>query len=157
MTVQSKLVALGLVGALSFVGGCSRHKIEAVKLANKGDQIVELDPNGAIESYEQAKTLDPTNHRILYKLAKAYKKKEQWDKVASTLAQATQLAPSFANYWFERGWALEKQAQKGTISYDECKKPYKKLSLELRHKKSSAESSTFTARAVLNRELDFRG
>jgi tetratricopeptide (TPR) repeat protein len=119
-------LALGVLSATLFTSGCSRNRQEAVLLANKGDQIVDLDPNGAIQQYEQATQLDPSNHRILYKLAKAYKKKEEWDKVASTLARATDVAPSFANYWFERGWALIKQAEKGTISYEECKEPFKK-------------------------------
>ena len=44
----------------------------------------------------------------------AYRKKEDWDKVASTLVARGQLAPKFANYWFERGYALEMQAQKKT-------------------------------------------
>jgi tetratricopeptide (TPR) repeat protein len=106
--------------------GCSRHKQEAVKLANQGDQAVEINPNEAIQYYEQATQLDPSNHIILYKLAKAYKKKEAWDKVASTLARATDQAPTFANYWFERGWALEKQAMKGAITYEDSKEPYRK-------------------------------
>ena len=123
-----KLGKLLVLVALSTAAltGCSRHKQEAVILANQGDQIVDLDHDGAIEKFEQAKTLDPSNHRILYKLAKAYKKKATWDKVASTLAQATELAPTFANYWFERGYALEKQAEKGTITYEDCIEPYKK-------------------------------
>ena len=68
----------------------------------------------------------PTNHRILYKLAKAYQKKEAWDKVASTLARATQVAPKFANYWYLRGYALEEQAAKKTTSWEEAKEPFKK-------------------------------
>jgi tetratricopeptide (TPR) repeat protein len=116
---------LGLVSAL-FVGGCSRNKQEAIIMANQGDQIVDLDPNGAIEKYDLATQLDPTNHQIFYKLAKAHKKKEEWDKVASTLARATDVAPTFANYWWERGYALEKQAEKGAISYEECKQSFQK-------------------------------
>lgn len=118
--------AVVLVATALCSQGCSRHRQEAVKLANEGDQIVELDPSGAIAKYEQATKLDPTNHRIFYKLAKAYKMKEEWDKVASTLARATDLAPTYANYWFERGYALEQQAKKKAISYEEAKEPYKK-------------------------------
>ena len=70
--------------------------------------------------------LDPTNHRILFKLAMAYRKKEAWDKVASTLARATQVAPKFANYRYERGYAIEEQAAKKTISWEEAKEPFKK-------------------------------
>ena len=56
----------------------------------------------------------------------AYQKKEAWDKVASTLARATQVAPKFANYWYQRGYALEEQAEKKTISWEEAKEPFKK-------------------------------
>src|SRR5262249_39369598 len=80
----------------------------------------------AISKYEQAVTLDPTNHRIMFKMAMAYRKKEAWDKVASTLARATQVAPTFANYWFERAYAIEQQASKKTLSWEEAKEPLKK-------------------------------
>jgi tetratricopeptide (TPR) repeat protein len=107
--------------------GCSRHRQEAVIIANQGDKEVALNPDGAANKYEQATKLDPTNHKIFFKLAMAYKKKEEWDKVASTLARATQLAPKFANYWFERGYAIEMQAKKKTISsYEDAKEPYLK-------------------------------
>lgn len=126
MKCRAIAVAVTLVAAVLCSQGCSRHRQEAVKLANQGDAVVELDPTGAISKYEQAVKLDPTNHRIFYKLAKAYKMKEEWDKVASTLARATDLAPTYANYWFERGYALEQQAKKKAISYEEAKEPYKK-------------------------------
>jgi len=106
--------------------GCSRNRQEAVILANQADKEVALNPEGAASKYEQATKLDPTNHRIFYKLAMAQKKREEWDKVASTLSRATQLAPKYANYWFERGYALEMQAKKKTISYEEAKEPYQK-------------------------------
>lgn len=122
-----KLGAIAMAGlmAASVAGlGCSRHRQEAVILANQADKEVSINPEGAANKYDQATKLDPTNHRIFFKLAMAYKKREEWDKVASTLSRATQLAPKFANYWFERGWALEQQARKKTISYDEAKDPY---------------------------------
>lgn len=124
-----KFGAMALAAGLTLMmglPGCSRHRQEAIILSNEADNIVDLAPGDAIAKYEQATQLDPTNHYILYKLAKAYKKKEEWDKVASTLARATEVAPSFANYWFERGFALEQQAEKGTISWDEPLEPYKK-------------------------------
>lgn len=95
-------------------------------MANQGDQEVKLNVDGAIGKYEQATRLDPTNHAIFFKLAKAYEKKEEWDKVASTMARATQLVPKYANYWFKRGYALEMQAKKKAISYEEPKEPYQK-------------------------------
>jgi tetratricopeptide (TPR) repeat protein len=124
-----KVGAIAMAGlmAASVAGlGCSRHRQEAVILANQADKEVAINPEGAANKYDQATKLDPNNHRIFFKLAMAYKKQEAWDKVASTLSRATQLAPKFANYWFERGWALEQQARKKTISYDEAKEPYQK-------------------------------
>lgn len=106
--------------------GCSRHRQEAVILANEGDQSVGVNVENAIGKYDEATKLDPNNHHIFYKLALAHKKKEDWDKVASTLARATQVAPEWANYWFLRGYALEMQAEKGAISYEEAKEPYLK-------------------------------
>jgi len=120
------VIALAATMALSVMTGCSRHRQEAVKLANQGDAIVDLDPAGAIEKYQNAVNLDPANHRIMYKLARAHKKKDEWDKVAEVLGRATDQAPSFANYWKERGYALYKQAEAGKISYDEPKEPFKK-------------------------------
>jgi tetratricopeptide (TPR) repeat protein len=128
MTMKLR-AALGLALVLASTiasAGCSRNAIEAVNLSNDADKQRSVDPDGAISKYEQAVTLDPTNHRILWKLAMAYRKKEAWDKVASTLARATQLAPKFANYWYERGYALEEQAMKKTISWEEAKDPFKK-------------------------------
>jgi tetratricopeptide (TPR) repeat protein len=119
--VSTALVAASLLGT-----GCSRNRQEAVILANKGDQEVKLNVDGAINSYDQATRLDPTNHRIFFKLALAYKKKEDWDKVASTLARATQLAPKYANYWLERGYALAQQARKKTVPWEESKDPLQK-------------------------------
>ena len=71
------------------------------------------DIDSAISKYEQATQLDPTNHRILWKLATAYQKKEDWDKVAATCAKAESVAPTHADYYFLHGYALEQQAIKG--------------------------------------------
>ena len=87
-------LALGLV----FSAGCSRNGIEAINLANEGDQSVKVNVDNAIQKYEQAVQLDPANHRILWKLSAAYEKKEDWDKMASTLSRATSMAPDFATY-----------------------------------------------------------
>jgi len=106
--------------------GCSRNAIEAINLANEADKQKDVDVDGAISKYEQAAQLDPTNHRILYKLGMAYKKKEAWDKLSSTMARATSIAPKFANYQYLRGYALEEQAAKKTTSWEEAKDPFKK-------------------------------
>ncbi len=120
-----KLAAFAVFG-LS-LSDCSRSHIEAINLANEGDQSVKVNVERAIQLYEQAVQLDPTNHRILWKLATAYEKKEDWDKMASTLSRATQVAPDFANYWYKRGSALVMQAEAGNRdSYEQAKEPLKK-------------------------------
>ncbi|OJY29098.1 MAG: hypothetical protein BGO98_42655 [Myxococcales bacterium 68-20] len=112
------------VSALALFGSaCSRNNIEAVNLANEGDRDKAANIDGAISKYEQATNLDPTNHKILGKLANAYQKKEQWDKVATTCAKAEKLAPKHANYFFQHGLALARQAVKGPTSWADAKGP----------------------------------
>jgi tetratricopeptide (TPR) repeat protein len=116
-----------VVWALATSAGCSREHIEAINLANEADRAVKVNVEGAIQKYEEAVKRDPTNHRILHKLANAYEKKEDWDKMASTMSRATQVAPDFADYWFKRGYALIKQAEAGNPdAYEEAKDPLRK-------------------------------
>jgi tetratricopeptide (TPR) repeat protein len=117
-------VKVALVAAMALSSAaCSRNNIEAVNLANEGDKAKGTDIDGAISKYEQATNLDPTNHRILWKLAVAYTKKEQWDKVASTCAKAEKLAPTYANFFFQHGLALARQAVKGPTTWAEARAP----------------------------------
>ena len=119
------LVAVAVLG-LSFAN-CSRSHIEAINIANEADKSVKVNVERAIQLYEQAVQLDPTEHRILWKLAVAYEKKEDWDKMASTLSRATQVAPDFANYWYKRGAALVMQAEGGNRdAFEQAKEPLKK-------------------------------
>ena len=55
---------------------CSRNNIEAVNLANEGDQAKSANVDEAVSKYDQATRLDPDNARIWWKLALAYEKKE---------------------------------------------------------------------------------
>lgn len=126
MNVRAMVLTAGLATIAASAAGCSRHRQEAALLANQGDKEVALNPDGAITKYDEATKKDPTNHRIFFKLAMAYKKKEEWEKVSSTLARATQLAPKHANYWFERGWALENQAKRKNGSWADAIEPYQK-------------------------------
>jgi tetratricopeptide (TPR) repeat protein len=116
--VMSAAVVLGAT-----LPGCSRNNIEAVNLANEGDKAKGTDIDSAISKYEQATNLDPTNHRILWKLALAYQKKEAWDKVATTCAKAEKLQPKNALYFFEHGLAMARQAVKGPTSWADAKPP----------------------------------
>jgi tetratricopeptide (TPR) repeat protein len=115
-----------VLGCAIALAGCSRDHIEAINLANKGDQAVKVNVAGAIKYYEDATRLDPSNHRIFWKLANAYHKQEEWDKMASTLARASQVAPEFANYQYSRGYALIKIAEGGNPdAWREAKEPLK--------------------------------
>jgi tetratricopeptide (TPR) repeat protein len=127
MKVRTMLTGFALLGSVLSTG-CNRNKQEAIILANKGDISVDSNPGDAIQKYEEAVKLDE-NHQILYKLAKAYRKKEDWEKVQSTLQRATSKAPTFANYWFELGLAVEMQAkkpEKGGAKWSDAVEPYTK-------------------------------
>jgi tetratricopeptide (TPR) repeat protein len=135
------VVSRGLLGVLAAFAvsatGCSRNAIEAVNLANEGDKAREVNIEDAISKYDQANKLDPDNHRIAWKLALAYHKKEDWPKVASTCAKAEEASEkaakkkAFANYYFEHGYALTQvamQADKekggsGSSSWADAKQP----------------------------------
>jgi len=117
--LRKLLVAATVVVA----AGCSRNAIEAVNLANEGDQAKTMNIDEAISKYEQATNLDPTNHRILYKLMLAYQKKEDWNKVATAAGKAEKLAPTFANYYYMHGFALRKLAEKGPTGWADAKEP----------------------------------
>lgn len=110
--------------------GCSRDAIEAVNLANEGDKAFEMNVEDAISKYDRASKLDPDNNRILFKLAKAYKKKEDWPKVAATCAKAeaadekNHKKKTFASYYFLHGYAIEQQATKGGAAWGDAKQPF---------------------------------
>lgn len=126
MNLRAFVIPMALCAASLLSAGCSRNRQEAVLLANKGDNSVKLNADAAINDYDQATRLDPTNHQIFFKLGMAYKKKEDWDKVASTMARAAQLSPKNANYHFWRGYALEQLAKKKTVQWEEAKDPLNK-------------------------------
>ncbi|MFO0643702.1 MAG: tetratricopeptide repeat protein [Polyangiaceae bacterium] len=124
MKMLAKVVVLSLSASALLGGlGCSRNNIEAVNLANEGDKSKSVNVDEAISKYEQAVNLDPSNHRILWKLALAYTKKEEWAKVASTCKKAQAVAPTFANYFFQNGLANARMAVKGPASWAEAKEP----------------------------------
>jgi tetratricopeptide (TPR) repeat protein len=128
ITLLRTSVALGLglaLGAILTSGltSCSRNNIEAVNLANEGDKSKQTNIDDAISKYEQATQLDPSNHRILWKLALAYHKKEAWADDALTCSKAEKVAPTFATYYYEHGFALKQQAVKGPTTWSEAKGP----------------------------------
>ncbi len=123
MKIFAKLVTSLALALLA--SGCSRNNIEAVNLAIEADKSKDTNVDEAISKYEQATNLDPTNHRILWKLARAYSKKEAWDKVASTCAKAEKIAPTHADYTEKRGIAIARQAAKqgASANWSDAKGP----------------------------------
>lgn len=106
---------------------CSRDHIEAINLANQGDQAVAVNVSGAIAKYEEAIRLDPGNHRIFWKLSMAYQKQEEWGKMESVLSRAAAQAPEFADYAYYRGYALVRIAEGGNRdAYEDAKAPLQK-------------------------------
>lgn len=120
---KSGLMVGALVALLPLVSACSRNNIEAVNMANEGDKSRGANIDDAISKYEQATQLDPSNYRILWKLATAYQKKEQWDKVALTCVKAEKLAPTHADYFYLHGYALVQQADKTPTFWADAKDP----------------------------------
>src|ERR1700733_4025002 len=122
------LLAATVLAATAFVG-CSRNNIEAVNLANEGDQAKGANPDEAISKYEQAVKLDPDNARIWWKLALAYEKKEDWQKMATACSHAEEAAEkadgkkTHADYYFRQGYALEKVAEAGG-TWADAKAPF---------------------------------
>lgn len=122
VALSALAVVAGVAGA-----GCSRDHIEAVELANAGDSLVKVNVRGAVAKYEEATRLDPTNHHIFWKLAMAYQKQEDWSKMESTLSRAADAAPTNADYYYYRGYALTMIAEKGNKdAYSEAQAPLKK-------------------------------
>lgn len=102
------------VPALLFVSAsasadCPPANPDAVNEANEGDKAKATDLEAAIAKYKHAHEIDPQSHRILWKLALAYVKKESWSDVESTLVKAVQLAPRHVGYATMLGIALARQ------------------------------------------------
>jgi tetratricopeptide (TPR) repeat protein len=123
---KTLLVAVAAVVA----AGCSRNNIEAVNLANEGDQEKSGNIEAAISKYDQATKLDPDNARIWWKLALAYEKKEDWQKMAGACVKAEEAAEksdkkkTHADYYFRQGYALEQMADKGDGPWADAKAPF---------------------------------
>jgi tetratricopeptide (TPR) repeat protein len=109
--------------AATLASGCSLAKRDSAELVNEGDKSRGSNLDDAISKYDQAVTLDPTNRIALWKLALAYHKKEDWAKDAVTCAKGESISPTFANFYFEHGYAVEQQAVKGPTSWAEAKEP----------------------------------
>ncbi|HEX3061584.1 MAG TPA: hypothetical protein VHP55_02905, partial [Usitatibacter sp.] len=61
MTTRKFAAFFALAAAALAAAACSRNNIEAVNLANEGDQAKGANIDEAISKYEQATKLDPDN------------------------------------------------------------------------------------------------
>jgi tetratricopeptide (TPR) repeat protein len=129
MTAKNlKTLLIAATAAVS--AACNRNNIEAVNLANEGDQARGANIDEAISKYEQATKLDADNARIWWKLALAYEKEEDWQKMASATVGAEEAAErsekkkAHAEYYFRQGYALEQIAEKGAGSWADAKAPF---------------------------------
>ncbi|MGH7270129.1 MAG: tetratricopeptide repeat protein [Polyangiaceae bacterium] len=126
---MSKKILLVTSVALLTAWGCSRNNIEAVNLANEGDQAKSANPDEAISKYVQATQLDADNPRIWWKLVLAYEKKEDWQKMATACAHAEEAdekaagKKSHADYYFNQGYALEQLAE-ASGTWADAKAPF---------------------------------
>jgi tetratricopeptide (TPR) repeat protein len=97
-------------------GECPRPSADAASVVKEGDALRHVDIGGAIEKYRQAAELDPKNHVIFGKLAKAYITEEHWDDANLILTRACVLAPTWASYFALRGWVLQRAAARESAS-----------------------------------------
>jgi tetratricopeptide (TPR) repeat protein len=129
MSEKSLALVAAAVLAASANAGCSRNNIEAVNLANEGDQAKSANIDEAISKYDQATKLDNDNPRIWWKLVLAYEKKEDWQKMAQACSHAEEAAEKadgkkvHADYYFRQGYALEQLAEAGG-SWADAKAPF---------------------------------
>jgi tetratricopeptide (TPR) repeat protein len=119
MSKVGLFVAAIVVGGSSASAGtgCNKAAVDAQKLAKHAEMIQGEDPKSAAEEYKQASSMDPTNHRILQKLATLYEKQKDWQNAAETWAKAAGADPTkgsddFASYHFQRGYDLFQLAKK---------------------------------------------
>jgi tetratricopeptide (TPR) repeat protein len=145
MTSRSLLVFLLAASAAA----CSRNNIEAVNLANEGDQAKATNIDEAISKYEQATKLDGDNARIWWKLALAYEKKEDWQKMASACVQAEEAAERadkkkvHADYYFAQGYALKQLAEDSKGSWADAKGPFQTaIQIDPNHAQAYGELGT---------------
>lgn len=127
------LQSLERVGRVALAGcllaasmGCERDRIESINIDDPAERRIKINIKKAIADFEQQRRLDPKDHRNLWRLGRAYERSEEWGKMATTLADATKVAPAFANYW--RGWGqalieLGKAGDRG--KYEAARAPLK--------------------------------
>jgi tetratricopeptide (TPR) repeat protein len=112
-------------GASTAVESDCARRHEATELAARADASMNVHVMGAIAQYREASALAPTDHTILFRLALALKKTENWEEEQVALVKAAELAPEFANYWYELGLSFVRQAEAGDReAYERAKAPF---------------------------------
>lgn len=101
---------------------CREELPEVQELMQKADQIAATEPEQAIALYEKAAKLSPSNARVQYRLGQLYKKQDEWPKAMASFTRATAIAPTFANYWFELGYALGRLAERKKAPWGDAQK-----------------------------------
>lgn len=96
----------------------AREQERVSALLREGDAALPVNVDGAIQKYAQALQIDSVNVPVLWKLALAYERKEDWERVASALARASTLEPSVAAHRHRRGNALVELARAGEGDYE---------------------------------------
>jgi len=98
--------------------GAARDRERARALVQEGDATLKVNVDGAIEKYAAALQLDSVNVYALWKLSLAYEKKQDWERVAATLARAATLEPDVVVHWQRRGNALVELARERGRDYE---------------------------------------
>ncbi len=101
----------------------AREQERVSALLTEGDAALPVSVDGAIQKYAQALQIDSVNVPVLWKLALAYEKKEDWERVAAALARASTLEPSVAAHRHRRGNALVELARDGQGDYETAREP----------------------------------
>ncbi len=110
-------LALGLLAAGPAAHAECPREPDVVTLVTRGDRTLTTDLDGAIADYTAASKLAPNDAPILWKLARAYQRKEAWASIVPLLDRACALDPSHAGYAYLRGYALSRLADKGAATW----------------------------------------
>lgn len=106
-------LALGLAVARPAAAECPPPVREALALAKEADRERGVDAAAALAKYRRAVELAPGRHGLLWRLASAQIRSEDYAGAVETLERALVLAPRHAGYAAARGAALARLAQRG--------------------------------------------
>ena len=106
---------------------CSRDHIEAINLANEGDQSVKVNIEGRFRSTSRRSSSIPRITGSSGSSRTPTRRRRTGRRWRRRCRAPRQVAPDFANYCFKRGYALIKMAEAGNPDkYEEAKEPLQK-------------------------------